>query len=114
MPAVSIPTAVRRFLAQPNIAVVASVMPSGMPHTAATWYDYEDGRILLNMDESRRRLEYMRLDLIDEWHLGLHPYVADEGTLLFDDVPKSYRLDLISSAPFGSTGILELQYRRHR
>src|SRR5580765_6458691 len=34
----------------------------------------------------------MRLDLIDEFILGLHPYVADEGTQLFDDVPGSYRL----------------------
>lgn len=56
----------------------------------------------------------MRLDLIDEWHIGLHPYVADEGTRLFDDVPRGYRLDLISSTPFQQTGILELQYRRHR
>lgn len=56
----------------------------------------------------------MQLDLIDEWHLGLHPYVADEGTLLFDDVPTSYRLDLISCTPNEPTGILELQYRRHR
>jgi dihydrofolate reductase len=55
----------------------------------------------------------MRLDLIDELHLGLHPYVADEGTLLFDDVPKSYRLDLVSSTAL-SNGVLELQYRRHR
>jgi dihydrofolate reductase len=55
----------------------------------------------------------MQLDLIDEWHLGLHPYVTDEGTLLFDDVPKSYRLDLVSSTAL-PTGILELQYRRHR
>jgi hypothetical protein len=55
----------------------------------------------------------MRLDLIDEWHLGLHPWVANEGTLLFDDVPESYRLDLISSTPF-STGVIELKYRRHR
>jgi PPOX class probable F420-dependent enzyme len=62
MPAAPIPAAVRQFLAQPNMAVVASVMPSGLPHTAATWYDWEDGRLLLNMDESRRRLEYMRLD----------------------------------------------------
>jgi PPOX class probable F420-dependent enzyme len=62
MSARPIPAAVRQFLAQPNMAVVASVMPSGMPHTAATWYDWEDGRVLLNMDESRRRLEYMRLD----------------------------------------------------
>jgi dihydrofolate reductase len=56
----------------------------------------------------------MRLDLIDEWHLGLHPWIADEGTRLFEDVPPSYRLDLISSTALGSTGILELQYRRHR
>jgi PPOX class probable F420-dependent enzyme len=62
MSARPLPAAVRQFLAQPNMAVVASVMPSGMPHTAATWYDWEDGRVLLNMDESRRRLEYMRLD----------------------------------------------------
>jgi PPOX class probable F420-dependent enzyme len=62
MSARPIPAAVRQFLAQPNMAVVASVMPSGIPHTAATWYDWEDGRVLLNMDESRRRLEYMRLD----------------------------------------------------
>jgi dihydrofolate reductase len=55
----------------------------------------------------------MRLDLIDEYHLGLHPYVADEGTRLFDDVPKSYRLDLVSSTA-SSNGIVELQYRRHR
>ena len=56
----------------------------------------------------------MKLDLIDEWHLGLHPWVANEGTQLFDDVPPGYRLDLISSTPFATTGVLELQYRRHR
>ena len=55
----------------------------------------------------------MRLDLIDEYYLGLHPYVADEGTRLFDDVPKSYRLDLVSSTP-SNNGVVELQYRRHR
>lgn len=55
----------------------------------------------------------MRLDLIDEFHLSLYPYVADEGTRLFDDVPKSYRLDLVSSTA-KSNGVLELQYRRHR
>jgi PPOX class probable F420-dependent enzyme len=62
VPAPSIPRAIREFLALPNIAVVSTVMPSGSPHTAATWYDWEDGRVLLNMDESRRRLEYMRLN----------------------------------------------------
>ena len=55
----------------------------------------------------------MRLDLIDEIRVDLHPYVAGEGTRLFDDVPKSYRLDLVSSAA-SSSGIVELQYRRPR
>jgi dihydrofolate reductase len=55
----------------------------------------------------------MQLDLIDEFRLGMHPYVADEGTRLFDDVPKSYRLDLVSSTA-ADNGVLELQYRRHR
>jgi hypothetical protein len=35
------------------------------------------------------------------------------GLLLFDDVPKSYRLDLVSSAA-DREGVLELRYRRHR
>jgi dihydrofolate reductase len=55
----------------------------------------------------------MRLDLLDELHVSLFPYVAGEGTRLFDGVPSSYRLDLVSSAASPS-GILELRYRRHR
>jgi dihydrofolate reductase len=55
----------------------------------------------------------MRLDLIDELQLSLFPYVAGEGTRLFDDVTKSYRLDLVSSIASRS-GIVELQYRRRR
>ena len=55
----------------------------------------------------------MRLDLIDELRVSLFPYVAGEGTRLFDGIPASYRLDLVSSTPSGS-GIVELHYRRHR
>src|SRR5215471_6076667 len=55
----------------------------------------------------------MRLDLIDELQLSLFPYVAGEGTRLFDGIPKSYQLDLVSSTASRS-GIVELQYRRHR
>jgi dihydrofolate reductase len=55
----------------------------------------------------------MRLDLIDEFRLDVHPYVAGEGTRLFDGDPSSYRLDLVASTAF-SNGIVGLQYRRHR
>ena len=55
----------------------------------------------------------MRLDLIDEFRVDLHPYVAGEGTRLFDGFPTSYRLDLASSTAFNN-GIVGLQYRRHR
>jgi dihydrofolate reductase len=55
----------------------------------------------------------MRLDLIDEFQVSLFPYVAGEGTRLFDGFPKDYRLDLISSTT-SSNGIVELHYRRHR
>jgi dihydrofolate reductase len=55
----------------------------------------------------------MQLDLIDELRVSLFPYVAGEGTRLFDGVPKSYRLELVSSTA-SSSGIIELKYCRHR
>jgi PPOX class probable F420-dependent enzyme len=60
VPRVPVPPEVDAFLAEPNPAVVATVSPAGAPHTAATWYDWEEGRVLLNMDESRLRLRYLR------------------------------------------------------
>ena len=60
MPPVPVPPEVDAFLAKPNPAVVGTVSPSGTAHTAATWYDWEGGRVFLNMDESRLRLRYMR------------------------------------------------------
>jgi dihydrofolate reductase len=55
----------------------------------------------------------MQLDLIDELHVSLFSYVAGDGTRLFEGVPKSYRLELVSSTASGS-GILALRYRRPR
>jgi dihydrofolate reductase len=55
----------------------------------------------------------MRLDLIDELQVSLFPYVAGEGTRLFDGVPRSYGLELVSSTASRS-GIVELVYRRQR
>src|SRR5262245_50194674 len=55
----------------------------------------------------------MQLDLIDEFYLSLHPYVTDKGTLMFDDVPTSYQLDLVSHTA-STVGVIELRYRRRR
>ena len=55
----------------------------------------------------------MQLDLIDEMTVSMFPYVAGEGTRLFDGVPSSYQLDLVSSAA-SANGILELHFRRPR
>ena len=62
MPAAPVPPDVEEFLRKPNPAVVATLRPGGSPHTAATWYDWEDGLVLLNMDESRLRLRFLRRD----------------------------------------------------
>ena len=55
----------------------------------------------------------MSLDLIDELRFSVFPYVAGEGTRLFDGIPRSYRLDLVSHTA-SSNGIVELRYARHR
>lgn len=60
MPKLEIPPQVEEFLRQPNAAVIACIRPDGFPMTVVTWYDWEDGRILVNMHESRHRLGWMR------------------------------------------------------
>jgi len=62
MPRPPLPDDVVRFLAEPHPAVVATLRPDGGPHCVPTWYDWIDGEVLLNMDRSRKRLEYLRRD----------------------------------------------------
>jgi riboflavin biosynthesis pyrimidine reductase len=59
-----------------------------------------------------RAMADARLDLIDEYRVTLVPYLAGEGTRLFEDVGKCRSLDLLSSTAF--TSGLQLEYRRHR
>jgi PPOX class probable F420-dependent enzyme len=60
MPRPPLPPDIDEFLRRPQPAVVASVRPDGSPHTVATWYAWDGDRVLLNMDESRLRLQFMR------------------------------------------------------
>ena len=62
MPTSPLPDALRELLARPNPAVMAALRSDGYPVTVATWYVFEDDRILVNLDESRRRLDHLRRD----------------------------------------------------
>src|SRR5207248_683841 len=85
MPRPPVPPAIDEFLHRPNPAVIASLRPDGSPHTVATWYDWDDGRVLVNMAASRSRLDHLRRDprvaltvLGDDWyrHVSLIGRVA--------------------------------------
>ena len=62
MPTPPLPAELDAFLQQPNPAVIASVRPDGSPHSAVTWYLWEGDRVLVNMEDSRKRLDYLRRD----------------------------------------------------
>jgi|SRR5215203_6311218 len=56
------PPAVRGLLEQPNPAVITTLRPDGQPVSVATWYLMDGDRVLVNMDEGRKRLDYLRAD----------------------------------------------------
>jgi PPOX class probable F420-dependent enzyme len=60
VPPLPLPPELDELLRRPNPAVVATVRPDGSPHSVATWYLWDGERILLNMDESRARLGFLR------------------------------------------------------
>jgi PPOX class probable F420-dependent enzyme len=62
MPEPPVPPEIDAFLREPNPAIVATLRADGSPHSVPTWYDWQDGLVLLNMDASRKRLEHLRRD----------------------------------------------------
>lgn len=87
MPKVPVPASVSEFLAKPNPCVITTLRPDGQPVSVATWYVWADGRVLVNMDAGRKRLEYLREDPRvsltvlgqDDWytHVSLQGRVAE-------------------------------------
>jgi PPOX class probable F420-dependent enzyme len=53
---------VDELLARPNPAVIATLRADGSPRSVATWYVWDGGRVLVNMDAGRRRLDDLRHD----------------------------------------------------
>jgi PPOX class probable F420-dependent enzyme len=91
VPKPPLPQKLQDLLAKPNPAVITSVRPDGQPVSVATWYLWDDGRILVNMDEGRKRLDYLRRDprvsvtVLDAD--GWYTHVSMQGKVveLFDD-----------------------------
>ncbi|MDL5199846.1 PPOX class F420-dependent oxidoreductase [Streptomyces sp. ALI-76-A] len=50
------------LLRRPNPCVMATLRSDGTPVSAATWYLWDDGRVLVNLDEGRVRLRHLRRD----------------------------------------------------
>jgi PPOX class probable F420-dependent enzyme len=104
-----LPEAALAMLARPNPAVITTLRPDGQPVSVATWYLWQDGRVLVNMDEGRRRLTYLRgdprvaLDVLEDgdWytHLGITGHVdeiyEDTGLADIDRLARHY-----TDAPF--------------
>ncbi len=62
MPLAPLPDTLVEFMKQPHAAVISTVRTDGAPYSAATWYDWEEGKVLVNMDFERLRLGHMRRD----------------------------------------------------
>ncbi len=102
MPKPPLPAEYDALLREPNAAVIGTVTPSGKPHTAATWYLWADGRLLVNMDGGRKRLDWMRSNpevsltvLMEDWaqHITVRGRVTEfvGGEQGLDDVDRISR-----------------------
>jgi PPOX class probable F420-dependent enzyme len=79
------------MLEKANPAVITTLRAAGQPVGAATWYLWDDGRLLVNMDEGRKRLEHIRNDprvtltVLDEDNWYSHVTVIGKVAELHDD-----------------------------
>jgi len=62
MPKLPLPRDAEELLRRPNPAVIATLREDGSPHTAVTWYLWENGRGLVNMAATRVRLGHIKRD----------------------------------------------------
>lgn len=101
-----VPEHISQLLEQPNPAIIATVRPDGAPVSVATWYIWDGGRILVNMDGERRRLSYLRNDprvsltvlAGDDWY----SHVSLQGKVVsLQDDPDLADIDRLSRAYTG-------------
>ncbi|WP_101258197.1 PPOX class F420-dependent oxidoreductase [Streptomyces barkulensis] len=86
-----LPEAAVTMLKKANPAVITTLRPDGQPVSTATWYLWEDGRVLVNMDEARKRLRHVRddprvtLTVLDEGNWYTHVSLIGRVTEIRDD-----------------------------
>jgi PPOX class probable F420-dependent enzyme len=91
VPKLPFPDAVRELLDAPNPSVIATLRADGQPVTVATWYDMEGDRILVNMDEGRKRLEHLRHDprvsvtVLKDGDWSTHVSIIGKVVEMYDD-----------------------------
>lgn len=104
MPTPPLPSEVQDLLARPNPSVITSLRADGSPVSVATWYLWDDGRVLVNMDKGRTRVKYLRDDprttitvlAEDDWytHVSMQGRVVewadDEGLTQIDRLSTHY------------------------
>ncbi|MDT6982419.1 PPOX class F420-dependent oxidoreductase [Streptomyces lusitanus] len=57
-----LPPEAQELLRKPNPCVMATLRSDGTPVSTPTWYLWEDGRVLVNLDEGRVRLRHLQRD----------------------------------------------------
>ncbi|MFD2082395.1 PPOX class probable F420-dependent enzyme [Actinopolymorpha cephalotaxi] len=100
MPKPPVPADIEEMLKRPNPAVMATVRPDGTPVSVATWYIWDNGRVLLNLDATRKRLEHLRADPRvsltvldgDSWYR----HVSLQGTVTLEPDPELADIDRLS------------------
>lgn len=111
MPKSPMPANVLALLERPNPAVITALRPDGQPVSVATWYVMDGERILVNMDEGRKRLDYLRADprvsmtVLDDngWHTHVSvqgrvvEIADDEGLVDIDRIARHY-----TGRPYGN------------
>ena len=54
--------AVLKFVAEPNIGVLATLRKDGSPHLTAVWYLYENGEVWLTVTDGRMKTRHIERD----------------------------------------------------
>ncbi|NEA50659.1 PPOX class F420-dependent oxidoreductase [Streptomyces sp. SID10815] len=57
-----LPSEAVELLRRPNPCVMATLRSDGAPVSTPTWYLWQDGRVLISLDEGRVRLRHLRRD----------------------------------------------------